>query len=644
LQSPDELSHSPYLQRSKSPIDPSTMEPVYENTTFVHNPLRPEGRAIRLLNLQPSSDPSSNIKCTLQHVNLDDHPTYKALSYTWGDPDNTAPILVDDKKYYVTVNCEAALCRLRETNERCLWIDAICINQKDNLEKTTQIPLMRDIYAFADEVIVWLGHSKSEQCPSDEARERIAFGQIEDLSSCEDSIKDFPSFVEFALRGDNPISRWQCVREIYTHSWFDRLWVHQEITVAEKASVLGQHYSTSWDKLARTVLILYERIDTRSLLLEKDPTVASWTSIVMGIVQRDLVLRCLHRSFRQQATTILDCAKPVMDNLKDGLDLELSLFHILKATRSYKCHNPLDRVFAILGLVEDDMGLRPNYNQTISELFTDVTWMIIQKQQSLEALCMADVGNSPRTNSSDLPSWVIDWRLSSGQPARLDYNGYQAASPQNHCSVHLARSSSTLEVSGIHIDTVMMVLKEAEKGNDFWRTSILKLWTDHFKTYPTRCHPVHAYIRTATADYDTVSPDNKSRLTEAVVQKIDIVSRRAWNEYITTFKQEMPPRDDNHQNRVTEVSRMYAGFVERRSLTMHSRSFFISRIGYMGIGPIVAEEGDMICILPGCNVPLLIRKEDDYYVLVGECFVWGLMDGEAMEVRTDDNYEVFRLR
>jgi len=64
----------------------------------------------------------------------------------------------------------------------------------------------------------------------------------------------------------------------------------------------------------------------------------------------------------------------------------------------------------------------------------------------------------------------------------------------------------------------------------------------------------------------------------------------------------------------------------------------------MGIGPIAAEEEDMICIFPGCNVPLLIRKENDYHVLVGECFVWGLMDGEAMEARTDDEYEVFRLR
>jgi hypothetical protein len=34
------------------------------------------------------------------------------------------------------------------------------------------------------------------------------------------------------------------------------------------------------------------------------------------------------------------------------------------------------------------------------------------------------------------------------------------------------------------------------------------------------------------------------------------------------------------------------------------------------------EEGDMICILLGCNVPMLIREEDDYHRLVGECFLY----------------------
>ncbi len=213
--------------------------PAPESSNFTHFRLPLKGRAIRLLDLIPSSDPSLGIECKLRNVDLDSHPSYKALSYMWGDPEKTALISVDCKNYNVTVNCKAALHRLRETHESCLWIDAICINQKDDGEKTTQIPLMRDIYAFADEVVVWLGHCKSEQGPDDEKRERIGFRLLEDLSICKDKITDYSSLLEFALRGSDPISRWRLLGEIYAHAWFDRLWVHQEITLASKASVLG---------------------------------------------------------------------------------------------------------------------------------------------------------------------------------------------------------------------------------------------------------------------------------------------------------------------------------------------------------------------------------------------------------------------
>jgi hypothetical protein len=85
--------------------------------------------------------------------------------------------------------------------------------------------------------------------------------------------------------------------------------------------------------------------------------------------------------------------------------------------------------------------------------------------------------------------------------------------------------------------------------------------------------------------------------------------------------------------------------VEAIRRTMMGRKFFLSSSGYMGLGPLALQEGDMICILLGCDVPLLIRKEGDYYRLVGECFVWGLMDGEALKDRkADEKYEVIRLR
>ncbi|PMD21174.1 hypothetical protein NA56DRAFT_556793, partial [Hyaloscypha hepaticicola] len=64
-----------------------------------------------------------------------------------------------------------------------------------------------------------------------------------------------------------------------------------------------------------------------------------------------------------------------------------------------------------------------------------------------------------------------------------------------------------------------------------------------------------------------------------------------------------------------------------------NRTFFISKSGYMGMGPKGLTVGDLICLVLGCEVPLLLRKNGDHYLLVGECFVWGLMDGEAMRMK-----------
>ena len=74
--------------------------------------------------------------------------------------------------------------------------------------------------------------------------------------------------------------------------------------------------------------------------------------------------------------------------------------------------------------------------------------------------------------------------------------------------------------------------------------------------------------------------------------------------------------------------------------------FFISRSGYMGLASTSPRAGDLMCLIPGCTVPLLIRKQGDHHILVSDCFVWGLMDGKAFEGKDegDIQWETFRLR
>lgn len=99
------------------------------------------------------------VRCTLQVVSLRDSPRYEALSYVWGDPNAKKAIVVDGHAVQVTVNLENALRRLRpdQAPVRQLWADAICIDQDNEREKETQLPLMSKIYAEASSVLIWLG-------------------------------------------------------------------------------------------------------------------------------------------------------------------------------------------------------------------------------------------------------------------------------------------------------------------------------------------------------------------------------------------------------------------------------------------------------------------------------------------------------
>jgi hypothetical protein len=130
-------------------------------------PLSPLDQCIRILDLDASSNPKASLSGRLRVASLKSRPRFAARSYVW-DINSTRrkrdKILcrrVDPGISYnidITTNCEAALRQLRNLfGPLSIWVDAICINQDDVGEKTSQIPLMEEIYTWAQPVYVWLG-------------------------------------------------------------------------------------------------------------------------------------------------------------------------------------------------------------------------------------------------------------------------------------------------------------------------------------------------------------------------------------------------------------------------------------------------------------------------------------------------------
>tara|TARA_R110002060_G_scaffold77347_1_gene88660 strand:- start:1256 stop:1735 length:480 start_codon:yes stop_codon:yes gene_type:complete len=146
---------SKHVQRggkwANSPLS-SELSMSSASLVFPYRPLDTSTFEIRLIGLQPR-DPANpdTITCSLEHAGLEDPDSiYEALSYEWGaDTKTPCSIILNDVCLPVREKLFSALWYLRDQGEvpgvRVLWIDALCINQSDDIEKAHQvyIPILK---------------------------------------------------------------------------------------------------------------------------------------------------------------------------------------------------------------------------------------------------------------------------------------------------------------------------------------------------------------------------------------------------------------------------------------------------------------------------------------------------------------------
>ncbi len=210
---------------------------------------------IRILTLQPGRFKDKlHIRLKLLKFDTRDAtfaPRYEAISYAWGEPPSTRYISCDGTSIPIRQNLFDALRHIRYSDKpRKLWIDALCINQHDNAEKATQIPLMKYIYASALKVIMWLGIEDSSTVRGLElVRHAALCARIEDLKHVVPNLKEepwsdeqniargFPS--RFGADGDGL----RPVCSLLSNSYFSRVWIIQETVYATSAVLtLGRYH------------------------------------------------------------------------------------------------------------------------------------------------------------------------------------------------------------------------------------------------------------------------------------------------------------------------------------------------------------------------------------------------------------------
>lgn len=168
---------------------------------FSHRPL-PDYH-IRVVHILPSEQRSAPIECRIAvHSNQLERPEYEALSYAWGDPqDGEKTILVDGQPFAIRLNLWLFLEQLRrDRSVRVVWVDAICIDQRNTEERNHHVKRMGDIYRNACRTLIWLGPSDQDSDMLFEAISMI----YETASPHREYYEKVKSLSEFDLRTSMP--------------------------------------------------------------------------------------------------------------------------------------------------------------------------------------------------------------------------------------------------------------------------------------------------------------------------------------------------------------------------------------------------------------------------------------------------------
>jgi hypothetical protein len=194
-------------------------------------PLDVAAQEIRLLQILPAHHPHEVLRSHLGIHSLKADPEYEALSYTWGTSSLEQTTKINGKDIPVTDNLAVALLRLRRSDRtRTIWVDALCINQENAVERAYQVTLMAQIYAMASSVVVWLGDSREPWATNESASRNVAYQSYDELLVEDHKRRSLVNAIS------NTIPR-----------WWESVWILQEVVVgASDPTFCFGPYAVTW--------------------------------------------------------------------------------------------------------------------------------------------------------------------------------------------------------------------------------------------------------------------------------------------------------------------------------------------------------------------------------------------------------------
>lgn len=596
---------------------------------------------IRLCHLLPGTY-SDLVEIRLVLSGLD--AGYETLSYCWGQGAHRSRIYCEGQYLEVTENLHLALRRLRlQETERVLWIDAVCINQEDVLEKERQVSIMCDIYRKSERTVVWLGEDYDNSIRAMQMLHRMNDvyserydGNLKELAAIllDDNLP--PQFSK--PNGRLSLDEFDAVDNFLRRPYFRRAWIAQEIAVAGNLFVRCGQVEMGWDELIFGCYMAYSLyFGTRFYL----------TRLFIGILSL--------ASVRQQVRGIFS-----------ALDLQ----RLLLIFRESLATDPRDKVYSLLGITTTDLdhlNWAPDYQSSTMDVYLFTALTILRASANLDIL---SVPRNVDLGSYQKASWAPDWSDNSRFPAPIfsiyraeeDMTKLFSASKDSPCSKNPADAFNserlTLSLDGHFLDVLLTTSDILPTSHNFETSSdivlperatlrtaeTIKEWAESYGEtllkwdkmaqiedagpYFTGEDREIAFLRTMTLDY---MPNGLENTLKAF---------NHWKRERFTFKdqsrigykkmcslQEDQLSDDTAQRLVSHEAAPFLALAERAALRRLART----EKGYLGLVPPIAQPGDAIALLKGARVPIILRQKETAWELIGDSYIHGVMFGEAFE-------------
>ncbi|CAO2657858.1 Nn.00g071180.m01.CDS01 [Neocucurbitaria sp. VM-36] len=466
---------------------------------------------------------------------LQNAPSYKALSYTWGyrittikktlstAKESKAPwassehrdgltdidgseasgrtrkysIICNGQLIKVTRNLRDALRMLANAismpqmpkTPSYYWIDALCMNQGDIEERNAQVARMADVFKRADGVVVWLG--KEDEFTQDAL---TTMRRVSTIPESDWPLVPYTSFYEpdeshLGHRSGLSLYNWLGFMVLINRPWFKRAWVVQEIALGKSAIVVCGSKVFTWDMLSKTLSFVkttrwYHHLHTEKMKhvksLQKRPGI--YRRVLQSRLSVGISPVYLNETRLAISSSAQDAARPP------------PLRMLLDKHRFSMSSDPRDKVYALLGLADRSVSpfrtqpnaLTPNYNLSVQQVYTEVAQVLITSYRNLSWL--SHVEDPLQRRIEGLPLWVPDLSVPL-DPYPLRYRGpgfWKASGNRNWTPDASSMTKGKLKVQGYrldHIDQISILLTESEDPSATW-ASIVRLALSLDLPYP----------------------------------------------------------------------------------------------------------------------------------------------------------------